>query len=193
MVGVCIRRLEMSELPAAGDVIRAAFGTVAETFGLREESCPTNGAFLRDAALFEEAAGTALYGAFEGEALTGVAALKRKDEALFSLEKLAVLPRARERGLGAPWRSIARGRRARPEGGGFPSGSCMKTAPSCAVRAGGFRACRHADLSPSAFRGLLHGARPDGIGLKQGRLRKERANDREKAFFSRVIERTVRD
>lgn len=99
MVGVCIRRLEMSELPAAGDVIRAAFGTVAETFGLREESCPTNGAFLGDAALFEEAAGTALYGAFEGEALTGVAALKRKDEALFSLEKLAVLPRARERGL----------------------------------------------------------------------------------------------
>lgn len=50
------RRLECSELPAAGDVIRVAFGTVSEAFGLTEENCPTNGAFLRDAALFEEAA-----------------------------------------------------------------------------------------------------------------------------------------
>lgn len=101
MMAASIRRLDISELPAAGDVIRAAFGTVAEAFGLTEESCPTNGAFLRDAALLEEAAaGTAFYGAFEGEALTGVAALKRKDEALFHLEKLAVLSRARERALG---------------------------------------------------------------------------------------------
>ena len=73
---VYIRRLERSELPAAGDVIRAAFGTVAEAFGLTEENCPTNGAFLRDGALFEEAAaGTIFYGAFEGGELAGVAAL----------------------------------------------------------------------------------------------------------------------
>ena len=98
---VYIRRLERSELPAAGDVIRAAFGTVAEAFGLTEENCPTNGAFLRDGALFEEAAaGTIFYGAFEGGELAGVAALKRKDGALFYLEKLAVLPHARRRGLG---------------------------------------------------------------------------------------------
>lgn len=98
---VYIRRLERSELPAAGDVIRAAFGTVAEAFGLTEENCPTNGAFLRDGALFEEAAaGTLFYGAFEGGELAGVAALKRKDGALFYLEKLAVLPHVRRRGLG---------------------------------------------------------------------------------------------
>ena len=95
-----IRRLERSELAAAGDVIRAAFGTVAEAFGLTEENCPTNGAFLRDAALFEEAAaGTLFYGAFEG-GLCGVAALRRKGGGLFYLEKLAVLPQARGRGLG---------------------------------------------------------------------------------------------
>ena len=98
---VYIRRLERSELPAAGDVIRAAFGTVAEAFGLTEENCPTNGAFLRDGALFEEAAaGTLFYGAFEGGEFAGVAALKRKDGALFYLEKLAVLPHARRHGLG---------------------------------------------------------------------------------------------
>lgn len=96
-----IRRLDIAELAAAGDVIRAAFGTVAEAFGLTEENCPTNGAFLRDAALFEEAAmGTLFYGAFEDGELSGVAALRRKDGGLFYLEKLAVLPQARGRGLG---------------------------------------------------------------------------------------------
>lgn len=101
MTDVGIRRLEPCELAAAGEVIRAAFATVAEAFGLTEENCPASGAFLRDAVLLEEAAaGTVVYGAFEGGELCGVAALRRKDGTLFYLEKLAVLPQARRRGLG---------------------------------------------------------------------------------------------
>ena len=130
---VYIRRLERSELPAAGDVIRAAFGTVAEAFGLTEENCPTNGAFLRDGALFEEAAaGTIFYGAFEGGELAGVAALKRKDGALFYLESWPCCLTPADAALAGLWSSTARRRRGGPEGSGFPSGSCMKTAPSCA-------------------------------------------------------------
>lgn len=96
-----IRRLAFPDLAAAGDVIRAAFGTVADDFGLTEENCPTNGAFLRDEVLLEEAgAGTAFYGFFEEGRMVGVAALKRREEGLFYLEKLAVLPQARGRGHG---------------------------------------------------------------------------------------------
>lgn len=75
--------------------------TVAEAFDLTEENCPTNGAFLRDAALAEEQErGTVLYGLSDEDGLSGCMALKRKDEATFSLEKLAVAPWSRNRGYG---------------------------------------------------------------------------------------------
>ena len=90
-----ITQLAPDDIPAAAEVIRQAFATVAEAFDLTEENCPTNGAFLRDAALAEEQErGTVLYG------LSDCMALKRKDEATFSLEKLAVAPWSRNRGYG---------------------------------------------------------------------------------------------
>ena len=49
-----ITQLAPDDIPAAAEVIRQAFATVAEAFELTEENCPTNGAFLRDAALAEE-------------------------------------------------------------------------------------------------------------------------------------------
>ena len=80
---------------------RRSFATVAEAFELTEENCPTNGAFLRDAALAEEQErGTVLYGLSDEDGLSGCMALKRKDEATFSLEKLAVAPWSRNRGYG---------------------------------------------------------------------------------------------
>ena len=58
-----ITQLAPDDIPAAAEVIRQAFATVAEAFDLTEENCPTNGAFLRDAALAEEQErGTVLYG-----------------------------------------------------------------------------------------------------------------------------------
>lgn len=88
-----ITQLAPDDIPAAAEVIRQAFATVAEAFDLTEENCPTNGAFLRDAALAEEQErGTVLYGLSDEDGLSGCMALKRKDEATFSLEKLAVAP-----------------------------------------------------------------------------------------------------
>ena len=86
-----ITQLAPDDIPAAAEVIRQAFATVAEAFDLTDENCPTNGAFLRDAALAEEQErGTVLYGLSDEDGLSGCMALKRKDEATFSLEKLAV-------------------------------------------------------------------------------------------------------
>ncbi len=97
-----IRRLAHGDVAAGAQVIRQAFWTVAENFGLTEENCPTNGAFLRDEALVEELErGTALYGLFDEGGMAGFVALKRKDDAVFYLEKLAVLPERRRRGYGA--------------------------------------------------------------------------------------------
>ena len=96
-----ITQLAPDDIPAAAEVIRQAFATVAEAFDLTEENCPTNGAFLRDAALAEEQErGTGLYGLSDEDGLSGCMALKRKDEATFSLEKLAVAPWSRNRGYG---------------------------------------------------------------------------------------------
>ena len=96
-----ITQLAPDDIPAAAEVIRQAFATVAEAFDLTEENCPTNGAFLRDAALAEEQErGTVLYGLSDEDGLSGCMALKRKDEATFSLEKLAVAPWSRNRGYG---------------------------------------------------------------------------------------------
>lgn len=96
-----ISKLTSDDIPAAAEVIRQAFATVAETFGLTEENCPTNGGFLRDAALAEELEkGAALYGLSDGDGLSGCMSLKRKDGETFYLEKLAVAPWSRHRGYG---------------------------------------------------------------------------------------------
>lgn len=43
-----IGRLAFSDLPEAGGEIRAAFGRMADDFGLTEEQCPTKGAFFAE-------------------------------------------------------------------------------------------------------------------------------------------------
>ena len=137
-----ITQLAPDDIPAAAEVIRQAFATVAEAFDLTEENCPTNGAFLRDAALAEEQErGTVLYGLSDEDGLSGCMALKRKDEATFSLEKLAVAPWSRNRGYGgalvAPWRRCGG-----PEAERSASGPCTKTGNWCAGTSGRASALR---------------------------------------------------
>lgn len=96
-----ITQLAPNDIPAVTKVIRQAFVTVTEAFNLMEENCPTNRAFLRDAALAgEQRRETVLYGLSDGDGLSGCTALKREDEATSSLEKLAVIPWSRNRGYG---------------------------------------------------------------------------------------------
>ena len=68
-------------LPDCVPVIGESFATVAEEFGLTEANCPTNPAFIRE------------------ERLAGCVAVEAKGDVAY-IEKLAVLPAYRHRGLG---------------------------------------------------------------------------------------------
>jgi ribosomal protein S18 acetylase RimI-like enzyme len=97
--------IEPLELPrdreAAADIIRRSFRTVADDLGLTEDNAPTNPAFFRDAQLDTMAQkGISMLILTDDDGPAGFAALERAGEELYYLEKLAVLPEKRHRGLG---------------------------------------------------------------------------------------------
>ena len=82
-------------------MVRGAFATVAAEFGLTEENCPTNGAFLPEGRLEAQFdAGVRMAGAFDGDVMIGFAALDLSDAEKPELEKLSVLPQSRHQGAG---------------------------------------------------------------------------------------------
>ena len=97
-----IREVQESELEKCVEVIRKSFATVAAEFNLTQENCPTNGAFLTlDRLLSERQAGKLQYGLFINDELGGFVCLnKTKENHIYSLEKLAVLPEYRHNGGG---------------------------------------------------------------------------------------------
>lgn len=96
-----IQNVREQDLPACLEVIHAACGTVAEEFGLTAENCPTNGAFMPLSRLQRECAVAAGAYAYVKEGrILGFAMLCPQQEGAFKLEKLAVLPEARHRGIG---------------------------------------------------------------------------------------------
>lgn len=110
MTDVSIRRIGREELPACVRVIREGFGTVAAEFGLTQENCPSNGAFLtleRLEQAYEQ--GNLMFGLFAGAELAGFAQLAKAGRKVYELEKLAVLPRYRHEGFGAALLGYARG------------------------------------------------------------------------------------
>ena len=96
-----IRQLKREELGEAARVVRGAFATVAAEFGLTEENCPTNGAFLPEGRLEAQFdAGVRMAGAFDGDVMIGFAALDLSDAEKPGLVKLSVLPQSRHQGAG---------------------------------------------------------------------------------------------
>ena len=96
-----IRQLKREELGEAARVVRGAFATVAAEFGLTEENCPTNGAFLPEGRLEAQFdAGVRMAGAFDGDVMIGFVALDLSDAEKPELEKLSVLPQSRHQGAG---------------------------------------------------------------------------------------------
>lgn len=96
-----IRAVEREDLPACVQVIREGFGTVAKEFGLTEENCPTNGAFMTLARLRQDYdQGNLMYALFVGEEMAGFAQLAKTGHRVFELEKLVVLPQYRHGGFG---------------------------------------------------------------------------------------------
>ncbi len=82
-------------------VIRKSFATVAEEFGLTPTNCPSNAAFIDESDLWKmREKGSVLFGFFTDTLQEGFVALRKASESLFYLEKLAVLPSVRHRGIG---------------------------------------------------------------------------------------------
>jgi ribosomal protein S18 acetylase RimI-like enzyme len=96
-----IREMTARELDECAAVIRRAFGTVAEEFGLTAENVPTNGAFLKaERLLAERDKGFLQYGLLHDGAVIGYMQLEKAGEGTYYLEKLAVLPEHRHKGCG---------------------------------------------------------------------------------------------
>jgi len=97
-----IRRIISDEdIKSSALVLRKAFSTVAHQFGLTEENCPTNSAFIQDKALFEmREKGASMFGLFEDDTQVGFVAVERSTDSLFYLEKLAVIPEFRHKNYG---------------------------------------------------------------------------------------------
>lgn len=96
-----IKEVKFEELPKCAELIRESFGTVAVDFGLTEQNCPTNGAFIKTERLVRDFyRGVIMYGYFHGNEMVGFFQLEKKNEDSFELEKLAVLPSYRHYGFG---------------------------------------------------------------------------------------------
>ena len=82
-------------------VIRNSFRTIAKEFNLTRDNCPTHPSFVTIRQLTElKKKGLYFFGGFLGEIQVGFVALEKADEALYYLEKLAVLPDYRHQDYG---------------------------------------------------------------------------------------------
>lgn len=82
-------------------VIRRAFITVADEFGLTKENAPKNPAFLDNEAMEKmRDKGAVMFGAYEGDVCIGFVAAQKAGDGTFYMERLAVLPERRHTGTG---------------------------------------------------------------------------------------------
>ncbi len=89
------------ELALCIAAIRAAFSTVANTFGLTEENCPTNAAFMKiDRLLYDRDKGNLMYALKADGVIAGFMQLEDKGEGRFELKNLAVVPEYCHQGFG---------------------------------------------------------------------------------------------
>lgn len=106
-----IKPVAESDLPACLDVIHRSFATVAADFDLNEQNCPTNGAFIPLIRLLNDYnKGDAMYGLYECGILVGFMQLAKKDDGIYTLEKLAILPGHRHNGYGKKLLRFAAGK-----------------------------------------------------------------------------------
>ena len=96
-----VKRIDDNQFEECISVIRNSFITVANEFNLTKENAPTNPAFADMHTLIKmNEKGIEMYGAYEGEICIGFVAVERANEDNFYMEKLAVLPEYRHKGIG---------------------------------------------------------------------------------------------
>lgn len=96
-----IRLMQENEVEQCVEVIRQGFGTVARDFGLTQENCPTNGAFMKVERLKADMdKGKLMYVICESDKIVGFMELEKIDDHKYELQKITVLPEVRHSGYG---------------------------------------------------------------------------------------------
>ncbi len=90
-----------SEMEDSIKVIKGSFITVAKEFNINEENCSTNPAFITFEKLkASKEKGVKLFGLFQNNKQIGFVAIEKASDALYYMERLAVLPEHRHKGHG---------------------------------------------------------------------------------------------
>lgn len=96
-----IVQINENKLQECLEVIHRSFATVAEEFGLTQENCATNGAFIPLSRLKSEYDnGNLMFGLYVNDKIIGFMQLAKYNEEICRLEKLAVLSEYRHNGFG---------------------------------------------------------------------------------------------
>jgi len=93
--------VERDMLPQCLEVIHKSFATVAKEFALTQENCPKHTSFIPLTFLETHLLwGWQTFGLFSGKKMIGYMSLSKKDDKVYELHNLAVLPEYRHYGFG---------------------------------------------------------------------------------------------
>jgi diamine N-acetyltransferase len=101
---IAIRQISRGEdLEVFAAILRRSFGTVADEFGLTEENCPTNPAFIRKESLDKQSRKKiTFYLLYVSGQAVGSIAIEQSPEkdTVYFIERIAVIPELRHMGYG---------------------------------------------------------------------------------------------
>ena len=96
-----IKKIQLSDLERCVSVICKSNATVAEEFGLTKENCPKHTSFMNKKILeYHWNTGFLMFGYYKNNDIIGYVSLSSKDNAVFELHNLSVLPEYRHLGYG---------------------------------------------------------------------------------------------
>jgi ribosomal protein S18 acetylase RimI-like enzyme len=99
-----IRKVSLkSDFAVLAKLLNDSFATVADDFGLTEENCPTNNAFITaDRLKSQLSVDSEFYYHKDGDGITGFIAIEKssRDAGTFHIEKVAVHPDSRHKNIG---------------------------------------------------------------------------------------------
>jgi len=96
-----IKQIQHCDLERCVSVIRKSFSDVAKEFGLTKENCPTHTSFITIQNLqYHWDNGFLMFGYYLDNNIIGYVSLENKDNGVFKLHNLGVLPEHRHKGYG---------------------------------------------------------------------------------------------
>ena len=101
MCDLTFKTVLQTDLEQCIPVIRGAFDTVAEDFGLTRQNCPTNPAFIKDIHLQQDyEKGNRMIALMSDKQIVGFMQLEQGEAGIYYLKNVAVLPAHRHLGYG---------------------------------------------------------------------------------------------